>query len=112
MINGNLEQFLDTGWFSEATLYLNGYTYWLEGSFDRTVDKPFHFKVIKYRSIVVDNKYTRRLIENDDVVDYQEIFTIDCLDEAEAKKEFLSKKLFDGKTFWEVEKEIAWYDEY
>ena len=28
MKNGKIEQFLDTGWFSEATLYLNGYTYW------------------------------------------------------------------------------------
>ena len=27
MINAELEQFLDTGWFNEATLYLNGYTY-------------------------------------------------------------------------------------
>ena len=25
MINGNIEQFLDTGWFNEATLFYNGY---------------------------------------------------------------------------------------
>ncbi len=30
MINGNINQFLDTGWFTEATLFLNGYIYWLE----------------------------------------------------------------------------------
>ncbi len=34
MINGNLDQFLDTGWFSEATLYYNGYIYWLEAQTD------------------------------------------------------------------------------
>ena len=27
MINGHLVQFLDTGWYSEATLYFNGYIY-------------------------------------------------------------------------------------
>ncbi len=30
MINGYAEQFLDTGWYSEATLYYNGYIYWHE----------------------------------------------------------------------------------
>ncbi len=34
MINGNLEQFLDTGWYSEATLFLNGYIYWCEAQYD------------------------------------------------------------------------------
>jgi hypothetical protein len=34
MINGNLDQFLDNGWFSEATLYYNSYIYWLEAQTD------------------------------------------------------------------------------
>ena len=44
MINANLEQFLDTGWFSEATLYLNGYTYWCEGSWDYSRKNPKRFR--------------------------------------------------------------------
>ncbi|MDO4178774.1 MAG: hypothetical protein Q4D21_06230 [Phascolarctobacterium sp.] len=28
MKNGYLEQFLDTGWYTDATLYFNGYIYW------------------------------------------------------------------------------------
>ena len=27
------------------------------------------------------------------------------------KEQFLKAKIFDGKSFWEVEKEMAWYDE-
>lgn len=27
MINGNIEQFLDTGWYSEATLYYQDFSY-------------------------------------------------------------------------------------
>ena len=52
MINANLEQFLDTGWYNEATLYLNGYTYWCEGSWDYSREKPMHFFVYKYRSVI------------------------------------------------------------
>ena len=47
MINANLEQFLDTGWYNEATLYLNGYTYWCEGYWKQGKEKPMHFFVYK-----------------------------------------------------------------
>lgn len=40
MANANLERFLDTGWFNEATLYLNGFTYWREGYWDLEKEKP------------------------------------------------------------------------
>lgn len=46
MINADLDQFLDTGWFNEATLYYNGYTYWCEGCWDKTKEKPMHFLYI------------------------------------------------------------------
>lgn len=31
--------------------------------------------------------------------------------EDDVKEQFLKAKIFDGKSFWEVEKELAWYDE-
>ena len=31
--------------------------------------------------------------------------------ENDVKEQFLKAKIFDGKSFWEVEKELAWYDE-
>ena len=106
MINANLEQFLDTGWFSEATLYLNGYTYWCEGCWNEEREKPMHFFVYKYESVVVDKIYTKPKNSN-----YQKVFDIYGNSEEEVKEEFLKAKIFDGKSFWEVEKELAWYDE-
>ena len=106
MINANLEQFLDTGWFSEATLYLNGYTYWCEGCWNEEREKRMHFFVYKYESVVVDKIYTKPKNSN-----YQKVFDIYGNSEEEVKEEFLKAKIFDGKSFWEVEKEIAWYDE-
>ena len=41
MINGNLEQFLDTGWFNEATLFYKGYIYWCEAQFDEKKQTNF-----------------------------------------------------------------------
>ena len=106
MINANLEQFLDTGWFSEATLYLNGYTYWCEGCWNEEREKPMHFFVYKYESVVVDKIYIKPKNSN-----YQTVFDIYGNSEEEVKEEFLKAKIFDGKSFWEIEKEIAWYDE-
>lgn len=111
MINANLSQFLDTGWFSEATIYYKGYTYWCEGGFDKSMNNKFHFFVYKYRAVVFDEIYTKRLIENDDVVDYSTVLDIYGDSEQEVKEIFLNAKIWDGKSFWEVEKELAWYDE-
>ena len=94
MINANLEQFLDTGWFSEATLYLNGYTYWCEGCWNEEREKPMHFFVYKYESVVVDKIYTKPKNSN-----YQKVFDIYGNSEEEVKEEFLKAKIFDGKSF-------------
>ncbi len=115
MINANLSQFLDTGWFNEATLYLNGYTYWCEGTWDSTREKPMHFWVDRYRSTLHHTKdgepYTTRDFENGEEVDYSTVFDIYGKGEDDVKEQFLQAKIFDGKSFWEVEQEIAWYDE-
>lgn len=110
MINANLSQFLDTGWFSEATLYYKGYTYWCEGVWDKTKEKPMHFFVYKYPSEIVNERYTRRSDEKSKDK-YEYIFDIWGYGEDDVKEQFLKAKIFDGKSFWEVEKEIAWYDE-
>ena len=114
MINANLEQFLDTGWFNEATLYYNGYTYWCEANWHEEKEKPMHFFVYKYRSTIFrdgERIWTKRLIENGSVVDYSTIFDVWGYGEEDVKIEFLKAPIFDGKTFWEVEKDLAWYDE-
>ena len=108
MINASLEQFLDTGWFNEATLYLNGFTYWCEGNWVSKKEKPMHFFVRKYPSEVVDGTYTKRI---DNGKDDETVFDVWGYGEADVKSEFLKAKIFDGKSFWEVESIIAWYDE-
>jgi hypothetical protein len=110
MINADLDQFLGTGWFSEATLYLNGYTYWCEGYWNENKENPMHFFVYKYRSEIVNGKFTRRL-DNEIIGDYDIVFEIDGKNEDEVKTKFLKAKIFEGKSFWEVEDKIAWYDE-
>ena len=115
MINGHLSQFLDTGWFNEATLYYKGYTYWCEGCWDHDKEKPMHFFVNKYRAVVhKDDKavWTSRLIENGKVVDYSTVLDIWGYGEDDVKELFLKAKIFEGKSFWEVENELSWYDEY
>ena len=102
MINANLEQFLDTGWYNEATLYLNGYTYWCEGCWNEEREKPMHFFVHKYESVVVDKIYTKPKNSN-----YQTVFDIYGNSEEEVKEEFLKAKIFDGKSFWKVEKRLG-----
>ena len=110
MINAELEQFLGTGWYSEATLYLNGYTYWCEGYWDMTRKPSMHFFVYKYRSKIVNQRYTQRL-DNDIIGNYDIAFETWGENEDVVKAEFLKSKIFEGKSFWKVEEEIAWYDE-
>lgn len=111
----DLEEFLDVGWYSEATLYYKGYTYWCESWYGEQKDKPFHFFVYKYRSVICKNDqgeiYTKRLVVNHDVVDYSTIFEMYSDDKEEIKETFFSAKIFEGKSFWEAEKDIEWYDE-
>lgn len=110
MINANLERFLGTGWFNEATLYLNGFTYWCEGCWDFQKEKPMHFFVYKYPSKIANKIYTKRI---DDGKEWEREIVFDILGygEEDVKVEFLKAKIFDGKSFWEAEDKIAWYDE-
>lgn len=73
-----------------------------------------HFFVYKYRSVIHNENgeiWMSRLIENGDVVDYSVVYDYYGYGENDVKEQFLKAKIFDGKSFWEVEKELAWYDE-
>ena len=109
MINANLEQFLDTGWFNEATLYYNGYIYWCEGCWDNSKEKPMNFFVYRFPVKIVHEKYYERIVTD---VLYEYVLDIWGYGETDIKEQFLKAKIFEGKSFWEVEKELAWYDEY
>ena len=107
MINASLEQFLDTGWFSDATLYYKGYVYWCEGCWDYNREKPMNFFVYRFPvKLINEDTFVRLNYE------YEMLLDIYGYGEEDVKEEFLKAKIFEGKSFWEVEKELAWYDEY
>jgi len=108
MINGNINQFLDTGWFSEATLYYNGYIYWLEA---QTTDNDTIFFIDRWKAQNEDNKYYHSILNTDGTLSYNRVLEIHGTNMDLLKKQFLESTPFEGKTFWQVEKDIAWLDE-
>ena len=110
MINGSLDQFLDTGWFTEATLFYNGFIYWCEAQSDPITNYTTFF-VDKCAVENEDNTYYHSLLEPDGTLIWNRVFEISDTDMDRIKQNFLESHIFDNKTFWEVEKEIAWLDE-
>lgn len=110
MKNGSLEQFLDTGWFSESELFLNGNVYWCEAQYD-PISGTSKFFVDKWAARLEDGKYYHSLLESDGTLKYTTVLEIRDLDMDCIKQRFLEAPIFDGKTFWQVEKDIAWVDD-
>lgn len=110
MINGKLDQFLDTGWHSEATLFLNGYIYWCEGQHDLKTGLTTFF-IDKWAAVNEDNTYYHSLLEPDGSLKWTRVLEIQDTNLDRIKQKFLEAPVFDGKTFWQVEKNIAWLDE-
>ena len=110
MLNGNLENFLDTGWFSEAVLFLNGRAYWHEAQYDPKTGQS-RFFVDSWRAVNEDDKYCHPILNQDGTLDWSRVYEDFDADYDLIKKRFLQAKIFDGKTFWEVESEIAWLDD-
>ena len=109
MINGNLEQFLDTGWWNaDATIFYKGFIYFLDGYFD---DKDImHLRIMKWRAKNIDNKTFEDILGPDgDFTDDSEIW-MEGPNEDALREKFLKAKIWEGKSFWEVEKELAWLD--
>lgn len=109
MINGRLEQFLDTGWFSEAELYLNGYVYWCEAQCDSATGETTF--VVDRWAARLDGVYYHSILEPGGTLKWSRILEIKDTDLDRIKQRFLEAPVFDGKTFWQVEKSIAWIDD-
>ena len=110
MINGYLEQFLDTGWYTEATLYYDGYIYWCEAQWDAQTD-IIHFFVDKWLAENEDNTYYHSLLEPDGTLKWERIYELEDTDLDRIKKQFLLAPVFDGKVFWQVEKDVVWLED-
>lgn len=110
MINGRLEHFLDTGWFSEAELFLNGYVYWCEAQRGAETGETT-FVVDCWPAQLEDGKYYHSLLEPDGSLKWSRVLEIKDNDLDRIKQQFLEAPIFDGKTFWQVERKIAWVDD-
>lgn len=109
MKNGYLGNFLDTGWYSESTLYYKGYIYWCEGY---TSGINHTFFVDRWSAdLSNDMLYHEYRTADGHLVDYDRVLEITGTDFDMLKKQFLTAPIFEGKTFWEIEKTIAWVDE-
>ena len=57
IINADLSQFLDNGWYTEASLFYNGYIYWCEAQWHMEKEKKIHFFVYRFKAKNIDNLY-------------------------------------------------------
>lgn len=106
MINGNIDVFLDTGWYSETTLFYNGFIYWLEAY---TEKESSSFIVKKWKATITEDYLYHEYITNDGrLVDYEIVYRDTAPSMDQLKKKFFESEVFDGKTFWKAQDKIIW----
>lgn len=91
MINGNINEFTDKLWSGEELVYV--------------YNKKKYFS----QGYITDNGiyvFELQMWEPEGKILWQ----IQGKDHQESYEEFLKQPLFDGKTFWEIEKEAEWVD--
>lgn len=109
MTKQELEQFLDTGWYNEASLYYKGKIYWCEGY---TQDNQFTFFVNCWEADIIEDRYYKSKKDLDgQFMNFKEIYRETNDDMDYVKKCFLEAKIFEGKSFWEIEPELKWLEE-
>ena len=112
MINGNITQFLDTGWYNaDAEIYYNGFIYWFEAQKEDDSDL-YHFWIDRWRVKPNDNFTFDNYCysKNRELVDYKRVFSMRHKDLDFIKETFLKSPVFEGKSSWGVEKKLAWLD--
>ena len=110
MINGKLEQFLDTGWYSEAAMFYKGNVYWCEAQKMHNSDEILFF-VDRWAATNEDNICYHSLINKDGEMQWKRVFEASSTDLSRIKRQFLEAPIFEGKTFWQIEREVAWLEE-
>lgn len=99
MIDGNVKEFVDNLYFGTEMYFIyRGQRYFIQGWYDN----PLHHLVLDYdyENTGAPNEYA--------FAGY--LWEHNAEDSNECVQEFLNAPLWDGKTFYEVEKEITWTD--
>lgn len=88
MINADLNQFLDTGWWNQdATIYYRGYIHFLDSWND---EEGMHLRIMKWRAKNIDNKrYEDIHDETGDLADFSQMFFLGE-DEDDLREKFLA----------------------
>jgi len=111
MINGKISQFLDTGWYSESTLYFDGYIYWCEADTDIETGIT-EFIVDRWKAEMGEDMLYHSLLNSQgELVECERVWSYCDSDMDKIKQAFLSEKIFAGNAFWDVESKIAWLEE-
>jgi hypothetical protein len=98
MINGNVNEFVNNLDFEHQAVIYKGHKLFFEG-------------VIYYRERREKNKYNFEIYQYSlDEIYEKDFFSIWCDSVSKCIEEFIKAPIFDGKTFWEVEKEMEQID--
>ena len=69
-----------------------------------------HLRIMKWKAKNVDNKTYQDICNEDGKrIDFGQIDMKNPTEET-LREKFLKAKIWDGKSFWEVEKELTWLD--
>ncbi|MBQ9306325.1 MAG: hypothetical protein IJ229_00255 [Clostridia bacterium] len=93
MINGNPHDFVDTVYSGQDIIYVfRGIKYWFQGY--TVAQGNCHMEIFQYSP-----------------PSETDIWECDAATMEACLNAFLDARIFDGKTFWEVESEIEWVDD-
>ena len=91
MINGNTDEFVDKLWGGEELVFTyNGKKYFSQGYVKDNGKYYFEVQLWEPQSAV--------------------LWSVSGLSNQESLESFLNEPLFDGKKFWDIEKEIEWVE--
>jgi len=105
------DDYLETGWECGANIFYNGKIYFSQCCFD-DVKKQFElitfcFKAEKYG----DHSFSPYINKNGKYIEYQSLIEKTFGSKDEAKTFFLSQKIFEDKSFWEIGDRFEWLED-
>lgn len=92
MIGGDVNEFVDRIYSCQDTVYVyKGIKYWFQGYMSDK--KTVHMEIFQYQP--PSDRY---------------VWEYDGTTVEECHRAFLQAPIFDGKTFWEIERDVEWVD--